>query len=161
MGMTNAERQARWRAKRNALAKQALRQQQASPPLRNSRDDAKGQQIARLRQELAAAKAAKDQRIAKLEARLQEAKAAGAIAMTVNELRERLVTIALPLPREERIKEIDRLIDALELNVRDWVTWFSLGRKERPAAKAQAAKKAPLPPDEARDRQIKSLKTEN
>jgi hypothetical protein len=41
-------------------------------------------------------------------------------------LRKRLVELVLPLSRDERIKQVDAFIHALDLNIRDWVSYVNV-----------------------------------
>ena len=54
-------------------------------------------------------------------------------------------TAAKPLTREERIKEVDQLVRALDLNIRDWVSYFTIGKagKAKTPAKRDVAAKKP------------------
>jgi hypothetical protein len=76
--------------------------------------------------------AAKDQRISELEARLQEAEAARSID-TLDDLRDRMAAIARDWPKDRRMDEIERCMKALGLNIHDWVSTMTIGRKGRTA----------------------------
>jgi hypothetical protein len=49
-------------------------------------------------------------------------------------LRKRLVELVRPLSRDERIKQVDAFIRALDLNIRDWVTYVNLAKGKRATA---------------------------
>ena len=49
--------------------------------------------------------------------------------LTVNELRERIVALLLKLPKDERRQEISRIMNAADMNIRDWVSSMTIGRK--------------------------------
>jgi hypothetical protein len=55
-------------------------------------------------------------------------------------LRKRLVELVRPLSRDERIKQVDALIRALDLNIRDWVMYVNLAEtKQAKAAHTEEA----------------------
>lgn len=52
-------------------------------------------------------------------------------ALTLDDLRERMAAIIRDLPKEQRMREIERYMKALDLNIHDWVSTMTIGKKGR------------------------------
>lgn len=51
--------------------------------------------------------------------------------LTIDDLRERISIILRELPKEDRMREISRIISEVGLNIRDWVSTMTIGKKGR------------------------------
>jgi hypothetical protein len=49
--------------------------------------------------------------------------------LTLDDLRERMADLLRSLPKEERMREITRTMKAVGLNIHDWVSTMTIGRK--------------------------------
>jgi hypothetical protein len=52
-------------------------------------------------------------------------------ALTIEDLRERLAALLRHLPKETRMTEINRTMKAVDLNIHDWVSTMTIGKKAR------------------------------
>lgn len=50
-------------------------------------------------------------------------------AATLDDLRERMTALARDLPKDQRMREIERYMKALDLNIHDWVSTMAIARK--------------------------------
>ena len=104
---TNAERQKRWRAKRAAEI-EALRKAAGSgadTPLQQARTE-----IAQLREQLRSHKPKPG-------------------ALTLEDLRERMAALIHDMPKEQRMREISQMMKAVDLNIHDWVSTKTIGKR--------------------------------
>jgi len=51
--------------------------------------------------------------------------------LTIDDLRERISVIVRVLPKEERMREITNIMRAVDLNIHDWVSTMTIGKKGR------------------------------
>jgi hypothetical protein len=59
---------------------------------------------------------------------------------TAEGLRARLVELVLPLSHDDRMRHVSVFVDALGLNIRDWVTWVTLAKRAKRTKTAQTKK---------------------
>lgn len=50
-------------------------------------------------------------------------------ALSLDDLRERIVSLLRDLPKEQRMREIERHMKALDLNIHDWVSTMTIGKR--------------------------------
>lgn len=83
--------------------------------------------------ELGRARATTEQLQARVEELEQELEAARGSEPsrpeTLGGLRERIASILRPLPKEERRREIDRVMKAVDLDIHDWVSAMTIGKR--------------------------------
>jgi hypothetical protein len=52
-------------------------------------------------------------------------------ALTIEDLRERTAALLRQLPKDQRMSEISRIISAVDLNIRDWVSTMTIKKRGR------------------------------